>query len=280
MVGVGDGGQRVELERDSLRRVEELWREASGEERVTAGEGGTGTAGTGGECGGSEGERVAWERLYTTEGAMYSVILADGTKVWLNAESELRYPGRFADSAREVAVRGEAYFEVAKEGGRPFRVVVSEEGARRGRLVVEVTGTEFNVRNYEEDGERVVVLVEGGVRVTEGGRELARLRPREGFEQEAVSGRWRVGRANVEREVAWRRDMFVFENESMEEIARQLGRWYGARFEVDPRLAGFRYSGNISRNESLERVLDILRLTKELEFMKGTGNEITVIPKV
>lgn len=223
-------------------------------------------------AGSVSGTDAEWYRLFTTTGAVYTVVLADGTRVWLNAESELRYPERFEGDFREVCLTGEGYFEVTKDAKRPFRV-------RLGDVTVEVLGTEFNARGYADEEMLDVTLVSGGVRVLEEEREVARLKPSERVDVDARTGEARVSKADLGSVLAWREGMFVFRNTPMEDIARELSRWYGVEFSVDGLLAETVYSGNISRFESLERVLDIMRLTNEIEFVYVEKDKIKVIPK-
>lgn len=247
----------VELAPDSVMIVGSSRRDSlAGEERA-------------GSVSGADAE---WYRLFTTTGAVYTVVLADGTRVWLNAESELRYPERFEGDSREVCLTGEGYFEVTKDAKRPFRV-------RLGDVTVEVLGTEFNARGYADEETLDVTLVSGGVRVLEEEREVARLKPSERVDVDARTGDFRVSKADLGSVLAWREGMFVFRNTPMEDIARELSRWYGVEFSVDGLLAETVYSGNISRFEPLERVLDIMRLTNEIEFVYVEKDKIKVIPK-
>lgn len=218
------------------------------------------------------GTDAEWYRLFTTTGAVYTVVLADGTRVWLNAESELRYPERFEGDSREVCLTGEGYFEVTKDAKRPFRV-------RLGDVTVEVLGTEFNARGYADEETLDVTLVSGGVRVLEEEREVARLKPSERVDVNVRTGDFRVSKADLGSVLAWKEGMFVFKNTPLEMILRQLSRWYGVEFSLDEGLAEGVYSGNISRFEPLERVLDIMRLTNEIEFVEVEKNKIEVIPK-
>lgn len=223
-------------------------------------------------AGSVSGADAEWYRLFTTTGAVYTVVLADGTRVWLNAESELRYPERFEGDSREVCLTGEGYFEVTKDAKRPFRV-------RLGDVTVEVLGTEFNARGYADEETLDVTLVSGGVRVLDEEREVARLKPSERVDVNVRTGDFRVSKADLGSVLAWKEGMFVFKNTPLEEILRQLSRWYGEEFSLDEGLAEGVYSGNISRFEPLERVLDIMRLTNEIEFVEVEKNKIEVIPK-
>ena len=186
--------------------------------------------------------------------------------------SELRYPERFEGESREVYLTGEGYFEVTKDAKRPFRV-------KLGDVTVEVLGTEFNAKGYAGEETLDVTLVSGGVRVLEEEREVARLKPSERVDVNVRTGDFRVSKADLGSVLAWKEGMFVFKNTPLEMILRQLSRWYGVEFSLDEGLAEGVYSGNISRFEPLERVLDIMRLTNEIEFVEVEKNKIEVIPK-
>lgn len=245
--------KQVELQPDTLKTVMGLYEEVSSKEGLPEVE-----------------LEPQWRRLFTMEGATYSVILADGTKVWLNADSELKYPDYFSGGKREVYLEGEAYFEVAKDAGHPFEVHVD------GMAVV-VLGTAFNVKGYPEEEEVSVTLVNGGVKLMEESRELARLTPLQEFRMDMRTSEYEVCPADLQTALAWRNNMFVFESEPLAKIIGQLSRWYGVYFELDKRLEGYMYSGNISRSEPLEEVLHILSLTNEIKFSIMTGtNKIKV----
>ena len=124
-----------------------------------------------------------------------------------------------------------------------------------------------------------MTLVSGGVRVLEEEREVARLKPSERVDVNVRTGDFRVSKADLGSVLAWKEGMFVFKNTPLEMILRQLSRWYGVEFSLDEGLAEGVYSGNISRFEPLERVLDIMRLTNEIEFVEVEKNKIEVIPK-
>lgn len=240
---VGEDRQ-IELQPDTLKSVIHLYADVAEEEKL------------------SEMDlEPQWRRLFTQEGANYSVVLADGTKVWLNADSELGYPDYFTGKKREVYLKGEAYFEVAKDTAHPFHV--NMEG-----MEVVVLGTAFNIKNYENEAEINVTLVNGGVKIMKGVvRELARLLPLQVFEMDRQTSAYRVGQTDLRTALAWRNNMFIFDKCPLENILKQVSHWYGVKFDLDGRLADAIYSGNISRSEPLEQVLNILSLTNEITFM-------------
>ncbi len=215
-----------------------------------------------------------WLRLFTTKGAMYALALSDGTKVWLNAQSELIYPDVFHGEKRHVYLKGEAYFEVAKDEAHPFFVWMDG-------IAVKVLGTSFNVKAYPDEQEQRVSLVTGKVNIVrkKDSVMLAALSP---------SLEWRMDMTNEqsviqkfdEREVlAWKNHLFVFKDLPLNAVLTQIERWYDVEFSVPGELADYRYSGTIPREVTIAHILDILRLTGEIEFVMKPDKKIEVIPK-
>ena len=201
-------------------------------------------------------------RLTTERGGEFKVTLEDGTEVWLNAETQLVYPDSFATNERRVVLKGEAYFKVAKNEAKPFLV------ESNGQLV-RVYGTEFNIRAYEEDADVYTTLVSG--RISQ--------QPLEGTDAELVltPGRQAVFdkqlRATAVRPVdtesvtAWRKGRFVFEEQNLEQIMQDLGRWYdfAYRFEDDA-LRKTVFMGTVPRYGDFKDVLSILEKSGGLKF--------------
>lgn len=249
------GNRTIELKPDTLKPIADLYQDTQFLEEKMHSE-----------------KEVNWNSLYTTAAAVYSVILADSTKVWLNANSELRYPDSFNESERKVYLKGEAYFDVAKDSVLTFKVCTDE-------ITIEVLGTEFNVKNYNEDKHMHITLVNGSVKVGNKNQELAQLNPLEQIDINTETGNFHVHTSDLSKVLAWRQNMFVFKNELLISILEQLSHWYNVRFFLDEQLKNVLYSGNISRLEPLERVLEIMRATQEIEFIKMDENKIKVIPK-
>lgn len=192
--------------------------------------------------------------LSTPKGGTYQLMLADGTKVWLNAGSTLRYPSQFAKNERVVEIIGEAYFSVVKDKTRPFRVI------SRGQQV-EVMGTEFNISAYNNDREIKTTLVSGAVRLKTKDK-LLLLSP---GEQAACSEKGDIHKQPIDVQpfVAWKNGEFYFENTPLTEMLKQLSRWYDidvvyAR-EIPPNE---RFSGTMSRNVTLQTVLKLLKISE------------------
>ncbi len=214
---------------------------------------------------GAEAAAPVYNTIATGKGNFYSLVLSDGTKVWLNAASSLRFPVAFGAAERAVEVKGEAYFEVAKDAARPFRVKLAGEG------MVEVLGTHFNVNAYPERATRTTLL-EGAVKVTRGGSSRL-LKPG----QQAVLAEAGVEvkiNADLEQVMAWKAGYFWFENTPIREIMAEAARWY----DVEVRYAGTvteeGFSGKISREAPLSRLLQVLELNGIT--VKTNGKTITI----
>ena len=214
-----------------------------------------------------------YNKLTTPVGGEYSLVLSDGTKVFLNADSELKYPVEFSDGKRIVDLKGEAYFEVHKDSLRPF--VVRMNGAE-----VTVLGTSFNVNTYGDDGQIYTTLVNGSVRVSSvknGQAEV--LKPGMQSVMDVQSGQLTVREVDVEPYVAWREGRFVFRTMTLDLIMRQLQRWYD--FEVfyqNPELKDYEFRGVIKRDMDLDKVLSVIKVTTNVDF-EVKGKVITIIKR-
>lgn len=216
---------------------------------------------------------VEMNQLYVPQGGEYYIVLEDGTRVWLNSDTKLEFPPHFDKDKREIAIHGEAYLEVAHNSEKPFYV---ETGGNR----IHVTGTAFNVRSYPDEQTSSVALAQGRVQMenTDNGRVLAVLTPSKKFVISRNSGKYSVETANLELELAWRKGLFAFENESLSSIARMLERWYNIKIDIDPAIAANRYSGFINRHKSISQVVDILQRTNELRFVANAEGRVKIIP--
>lgn len=177
--------------------------------------------------------------------------LSDGTQVWLNAGSSVRYPAFFGAGGRQVEVNGEAYLEVAKNASKPFSVVA-------GNTITTVLGTHFNVNSYTDNGPVKVTLLEGSVRFSAGESSVL-LEP---GEQGIAGNRLVKMPVDVEEVVAWKNGYFAFTHQSIAELANELARWYDITIHFDPALAGRRFGGGIARDADLQQVILILEETK------------------
>jgi ferric-dicitrate binding protein FerR (iron transport regulator) len=201
--------------------------------------------------------------LMTARGHQYQLTLADGTKVWLNAASSLRFPVNFTgQKQRRVMLEGEAYFEVAKNAAVPFVVVTEKQE-------IKVLGTHFNVKSDQNASSSATTLLEGSVMVNN----AVKLVPGE----QLVSSNSGLSKrkVNVEDVIAWKNGFFNFEGKQIPEIMDELARWY----DVEVRYAGAvpkdKVDATISRKKRVDEVLDLLEMTGLAKFAKN-GNTITV----
>lgn len=211
---------------------------------------------------------VQYNTLTTPRGGQYRLVLPDGTRVWLNAASSLYYPTAFTGSEREVVLKGEAYFEVAKHQTQPFRLKVDD-------VSVVVLGTHFNVMAYQNEKVIQTTLVEGAVRL-EKGHASSIIRPGQEGSISREGDRFTVKPANVELATAWTRGLFHFENADIASITRQIARWYDVDIEFQGKMPDRRFMGVMSRNTSLSIVLKILEGT-DVHF-RQEGKKLIVMP--
>ncbi len=214
-----------------------------------------------------------YNKLVTPIGGEYFLMLSDGTKVFLNSDSELKYPVEFIGDKRVVDLDGEAYFEVHKDNQRPF--IVRMNGAE-----VIVLGTSFNVNTYGDDGRIYTTLVNGSVRVvSEKNRQERVLTPGMQGVMDMQTGQLTVREVDVEPYVAWREGRFVFRAMTLDLIMQQLQRWYD--FEVfyqNPELKDYEFRGVIKRDMDLDKVLSVIKATTDIDF-EVKGKVITIMKR-
>jgi len=247
-------------------------------------------------------EVVAWNTISTPRGGQYQVVLPDGTKVWLNAVSSLRFPAGFTGDERIVELTGEAYFEVASlrqaagGGGKklPFivNILPSSSGGGGGR--VEVLGTHFNVKAYNDEDAVKTTLLEGKVKVSTFGQldnqsanpnvknhklqtiNYKLLSPGQQA-QIAKNGQMIVDEdADVDEAVAWKNGRFQFTDADVETVMREISRWYDVTIEYAGKIPAEKFEGEIPRNSNITEVFKILELSNV--HCKIAGRKITVLP--
>nr|WP_121273219.1 FecR family protein [Pedobacter schmidteae] len=226
------------------------------------------------EVKGAEGNdhKTTFNTIETPRGGQYQIKLPDGTIVWLNASSVLRYPTVFTGSSRTVELKGEAYFEVAKSKYRTFKV-------KSGLQELQVLGTHFNVSAYIDDIAVKTTLLEGSVMVsgnnTTGGAQDVVLKP---GQQSSFSARGlRVSLADTEESVAWKNGYFKFNDEHIESILKKVSRWYDTDIEYEGKMTDKIFNGKISRYSNVSKVLELLELTGAIHF-KIEGRRIIAMP--
>ncbi|MCA0395771.1 MAG: FecR domain-containing protein [Bacteroidetes bacterium] len=205
---------------------------------------------------GSAPQPVGFNILSNPRGSgVISLVLSDGTKVWLNADSEIRYPVSFQGDLREVQMQGEAFFEVARNEKQPF--VVTANGT-----VVQVTGTHFNVNAYQEEASLKVTLLEGGVKVSKN-QQTVLLAP---GQQAQVSDHINIDKsADTEQVMAWKNGYFSFKGADIYTAMRQMSRWYDVDVQFNDNITELFY-GDISRDKNISSVLKMLETTGSVRF--------------
>ena len=211
-----------------------------------------------------------YHRLVVPVGGEYRMELEDGTVVWLNSASELEIPTFFLGDERRVRLTGEAYFEVARDESRPFRV--EAQG-----VTVRVLGTKFNVAAYPDEENTATTLVEGRVRLANLAGKEVELKP--GEQAVASEKEIRVGKVNVENVISWMAGRYYFHQARLEEIFRQAERWYGVRVRFEEEeLKDIRFSGGVLKFNPVEDLLKMVEATGPVRF-RMDGKNILVMRK-
>lgn len=195
--------------------------------------------------------------LTVPSGGKYSLVLPDGSRVWLNAESSITFPTAFSGRKRSVKISGEVYFDVAKDPARPFIVQVGNNRQIR------VLGTQFNVNAYSDEEEITTTLLEGSVEILPGGNAGLAVRLKPG-EQAAFSETGQISvrhGVNTDEIVAWKNGMFQFEKADIQSVMRQISRWYNVEVVYEGPLPDRNFSGKIDRQSNASEALDILKFT-------------------
>ena len=208
---------------------------------------------------------IHYNTLSVPKGCEFSLALADGTRIWVNAGSTLRYPERFAPGKREVFLSGEAYFEVARDTANPFFV-------KTDRMQLQVLGTSFDISAYPDDPAITTTLLTGSVsQKFESGRQTL-LRPSQQSVYTVATGTARLQAADIDAVLAWKNGKFIARDERLEDILRRLGRWYD--FQVvytHPRLKDMRFHIHCERYEKVMDILERVQETYGIRFMEHNG---------
>jgi len=215
---------------------------------------------------------VLYNTLVVPRAGTYKIQLADGTNVWLNAMSELRFPVKFGTSERKVELSGEAYFEVAKNENVPFKVLTSNQE-------IEVKGTHFNVNSYADENFSRTTLLEGSVKVSnpaDRGKSWL-LNPGEQAETNKKNGQTAIGKANMKEAIAWKNGYFLFNDEKLESIMAKVARWYDVEVVYEGKLEEQSFLGQIERSKKISALLKLLELSGNVHF-KISGRRIVVMP--
>lgn len=210
---------------------------------------------------------MIYDTLTIPRAGTHKLILSDGSKIWLNAATTIRYPEKFIGNERKVElISGEAYFEVVHNDKMPFRVVSKNQ-------VIEDIGTHFNINAYEDEPFIITTLIEGKVKVTNQ-QNTVLLKP--GQQALLKNGHFKVEDANADMAIAWKNGLFRFENTSLPEVMRQVSRWYNVEISYEGKIPDRTFTGKIHRDVNASEALEILKFTK-VNF-KIEGKKIIVTP--
>jgi transmembrane sensor len=213
--------------------------------------------------------------LATPRAGQFTLILPDGTHVWLNNASSLRYPVWFTGATREVELTGEAYFEVAKDAAHPFKVHIHNSAAGSDGGTIDVLGTSFNIMAYSDETAERATLVAGSIRYSHGGNN-ALLKPAEQSVLDARGDLKTLQHVNVDEITAWKNGYFHFDHSSLETTMRQLARWYDVTVEYQGTIQPQEFMGKIQRNMPLSTALK--GLEGENIHFKLEGKKVIVTP--
>lgn len=206
-------------------------------------------------------KETVFHTLTVPQGCEFAVTLSDGSRIWLNAASELKYPETFHGNTREVHLSGEAYFEITADSNRPFYVHTQE-------MQLKVLGTSFNIKAYPDETETVTTLLTGSIEqhYPSSGQSL-RLLPLQQVNFDHATGKLQTLKADPEETLAWKNGKFIARNKTLEEIFQQLSRWYG--FEtvyIHPELKQERFHLHTNRYATVREILDNLQSTNGIHF--------------
>jgi len=222
-------------------------------------------------------DQFSYNTIATPRGGQYQVILPDGSHVWLNAASSIRFPTMFATAARKVSVTGEVYFEVAKKinksTGKRLPFIVTADNQQ-----VEVLGTHFNINAYTDEPLQKTTLFQGSIRIDRNEQSVI-LKPGQQaqVENNPASSRLVVtSDINTEEVLAWKNGYFLFYSENIEGIMRQVSRWYNVDVTFEKGIPDETFGGSISRFENVSQLLNVLQRTGSVHF-KVEGRRITVM---
>ena len=199
-------------------------------------------------------------RIYVPKGGEFELVLADGTRVWMNSETELKFPRAFTGDKRQVElVSGEAYFDVRKDKTKPFIV-------RNKDLNLTVLGTQFNIQNYSDEHEIITTLVEGAVQLSS---DKTILHPGEQATYNKATREVQVETVDTELFTAWREGRLIFKSTRLETVLKQLSRWYDVKFVYEEeRLKDLIFSGKMKKYDNGNVILGILKATGKIDFIQ------------
>jgi ferric-dicitrate binding protein FerR (iron transport regulator) len=217
---------------------------------------------------GGKAAEVAYNTLTVPRGGQFKLVLADGTRVWLNSASSIRYPTAFTGADRTVRITGEAYFEVAQNSRQPFRVLAD-------RMTVSVLGTHFNIMAYPDEPAAKVTLLEGAVNVKSKGNDI-RLKPGEQLLLDPSGAMTTVDSVNLQGVISWTHDQFWFNGADIYTVMREISRWYNVDVVIKGNIPEH-FEGYIPRDVNVSKMFEVLQQTNLLNYTIR-NNKIIVSP--
>lgn len=214
---------------------------------------------------------VAYNTVSTPKGRQFRLVLPDGSKIWLNAASAIRYPTTFTGNERRVKLEGEAYFEIATNAAMPFKVIAGDA------TEVEVLGTSFNINAYKNEQVISTTLLEGAVRIN-AYQQSQILKPGQQAAVKPATEQLQVYQnADLDKVMAWKNGLFNFEDATLPEVMRQLERWYDIEVTYTKDIPPIRFGGEINKQNTLQDVLQILEKSN-VHFRLEQGRKLVVMP--
>lgn len=214
---------------------------------------------------------ITWHEIQSPAGMRSHVVLPDGTDLWLNAESKIKYGIPFTRENRQVELSGEAFLKVVKNEKAPFIV-------NAGLATIKVLGTQFNVKAYPDEENLEIALAEGSVEfagtLADGKKATATLIPNDYLAMNLTTGKVRLESKNLNKHISWVKNTIIFDETPMPEVAKTLERWYGVKVEVaNAEISKYRFTTTFE-NESLYRVLELLELSSPAIKIKYNPGKI------
>ncbi|MEO8413902.1 MAG: FecR domain-containing protein [Ginsengibacter sp.] len=215
------------------------------------------------------GGKILMNTITTPRGGQYELELEDGTRVWLNSASSLVFPTSFTGKERSVELKGEGYFEVARNVVKPFHVTVNNVDVR-------VLGTHFNIMSYGDEENINTTLLEGKVNVTANSVTKSLVPGKEAIVNRATNS-IEINKANIDEVIAWKNGEFRFKNTGIRELMRQVARWYNVEVEYETTTNGQYFTASLPRMQNIAALLETLELTGTIHF-KIDNRKIIVLP--
>ena len=204
-----------------------------------------------------------YNTLIIPEKSEYKLSLSDGTKVWLNPETSLKYPVAFTNKSRTVELNGEAYFQVAHNPNKPFKVKISEN------LEVEVLGTSFNISANKSDSNIETTLIEGSVKINSGSNKSVVLKPGEQARINKATNQLTIQEVNTEFYTSWKKGYVLFKDKRLEEVMNELTKWYNIKVVYKSEsVKDILFTGNLNRKGSIDDIIKMFKLTKKVKVQK------------